>query len=117
MLGLAVDEQILLNYARYMHISRKKKRIIIKGDFLYRQSCNDIGEVSHLQVLLPGQLLKVLLQSLHATAGKHPGISKMMQKIRQRYYFASIATCVWKLLRDCEICIQDKHKNHSRITP
>ena len=40
---------------------------------------------------MPGQLLKVLLQSLHGTAGKHPGISKMMQEIRQRYYFPSIA--------------------------
>ena len=83
MLGLPFDEQILLNDARYMHYSRNKKRIMIKDDILYRQYYNDIGEVSHLQVLLPGQLLKVLLQSLHGTAGKHPGISKMMQEIRQ----------------------------------
>ena len=83
MLRLTFDEQILLNDARYMHYSRNKKRIIIKDDILYRQYYNDIGEVSHLHVLLPGQLLKVLLQSLHGTAGKHPGISKMMQEIRQ----------------------------------
>ena len=85
MLGLPFDEQILLNDARYMHYSRNKKRIIIKDDILYRQFYNDIGQVSHLQVLLPGQLLKVLLQSLHGTAGKHPGNSKMMQEIRQKY--------------------------------
>ena len=52
-----------------MHYSRNKKRIIIKIDILYQQYYNDIGEVSHSQVLLPGQLLKVLLQSLHGTAG------------------------------------------------
>ena len=46
-----------------------------------------MGEVGHLQVLLPGQLLKVLLQSLHGTAGNYPGISKMMQEIRQKYFF------------------------------
>ena len=74
MLGLPFDEQTLLNDARYMHYSRNKKRINIKDDILYRQYYNDIGQVSHLQVLLPGQLLKVLLQSLHGTAGKHPGI-------------------------------------------
>ena len=91
MLGLPFDEQIL-NDARYMHYSRNKKRIILKDDMLYRQYYNDIGEVSHLQVLLPGQLLKVLLQSLHGTAGKHPGISKTMQEIRQKYYSSSIAT-------------------------
>ena len=117
MLGLPIDEQILLNDARYMLYSRNKRRIIIKDDILYRQYYNDIGQVSHLQVLLPGQLLKVLLQSLHGTAGKHPGISKMMQEIRQKYYFPSIATYVRNWVRDCEICIQDKRINNTRITP
>ena len=76
MLGLPFDEQILLSDARYMHYSRNQKRISIKDVILCRQYCKDLGEVSHLQVLLPGQLLKVLLQSLHGTAGKHTGTSK-----------------------------------------
>ena len=59
----------------------------------------------------------MLLQSLHGTAGKHPGISKMMREIRQKYYFPSIATYVRNWVRDCEICIQDKRKNNTRITP
>ena len=119
-LGLPFDEQILLNDARYMHYSRNKKRIIIKDDILYQQYYNDIGEISHLQVILPGQLLKVLLQSIHGTAGKHPGISKLMQEIRQKYYFPSIATYVRNWVRDCKICIQDindKRINNTRITP
>ena len=116
MLGLPFDEQILLNDARYMHYSRNKKRNIIKDDILYRQYYNDIGEVSHLQVLLPEQLLKVLLQSLHGTAGRHPGNSKMMQEIRHKYYFPSIATYIRNWVRDCEICIQDERKNTTRIT-
>ena len=91
MLGLPFEEQILFNDARYMHYSSNKKRIIIKDDILCRQYYNDLGEVSHLRVLLPKQLLKVLLQSLHGTARKHPGISKMMHEIRQKYYFPSIA--------------------------
>ena len=115
--GLPFVEQITLNDARYMHYSRNKKRIIIKDEILCRQYYNDIGEVSHLQVLFPGQLLKVLLQSLHGTAGKHPGISKMMQEIRQKYYFPSITTYVRNWVRDCEICIQDKRINNTRITP
>ena len=102
MSGLPFHKQVLLNDARYMQYSRNKKRIIIKDDILYRQYYNDIGEVSHLQVLLPEQLLKVLLQSLHGTAAKHPGISKMMQDIRQKYYFPSIATYVRNWVRDCK---------------
>ena len=117
MLGLPFDEQIFLKDARYMHYPRNEKLIIIKDDILYRQYYNDIGAVSHLQVLLPGQLLKVLLQSLHGTAGKHPGFSKMMQEIRQRYYFPLIAPYVRNWVRDCEICFHDKRINNTRITP
>ena len=116
MLELPFDEQIFLKDARYMHYSRNKERIIIKDDILYRQYYNIIVEVSHLQVLLPGQLLKVLLKSLHGTVGKHPGISKMMQEICQRYYFPSIATYVRNWVSGCEICIQDKRINNTRIT-
>ena len=58
MLGLPFDEKILLNNARYMHYSRNKKRIIIKDDILYRQYYDDLGAITQLQVLLPGQLLK-----------------------------------------------------------
>ena len=66
---------------------------------------------------MPGQLLKVLLQFLHGTAGQHPGISKMMQEICQKYYFPSIATYVRNWVRDCEICIQDTRIKNTRITP
>ena len=117
MLGLPFDEQMLLNDACYMHYCRNKTRIFIKDDIVYRQYYNDIGEVSQLQVLLPGQLLKVLLQPLHGTSGKHPGISKLMQEIRQKYYFLPIATYVKNWVRDCEIFIQDKRINNTRITP
>ena len=47
---------------------------------------------------------------------QHPGISKMMQEICQKYYFLSIATYVRNWVRDCEICIQDKRINNTRIT-
>ena len=65
-------------------IPETKKRFVIKDDILCRQYYNDIGEVSHLQVLLHGQLLKVLLQSLHGTVGKHPGTSNMIREKRQK---------------------------------
>ena len=84
MLRLQFDEQALINDARYMHYSRNKQRIIIKEDTLCQQDHNDLGEVSHLQVPLPRQLLKVLLQSIHERIGKHPGISELMQELRKK---------------------------------
>ena len=88
----------------------------MKDDIHCRQNYNDIGEVSQLQVLSPGHILKMLLYLLHGTAGKHPGISKMMDEIRQHYYFPSIAAYVRNLVRDCEKGIQDKRINNTRIT-
>ena len=82
-MGLPYDDQFLLNDALYMFFSGNKKRIIMKDDLFCRQYYNDLGKGSHLQVLLPGQLLKALLKSLYGTAGKHPGNSKMMQDIQQ----------------------------------
>ena len=60
-----------------------KKCYIIEEDILCQQYYNDLGEVGHLKMFLPEKLLEVLLQSLHGTAGKHPGFSKTMQEIRQ----------------------------------
>ena len=40
-----------------------------------------------------------------------------MQEIRQKYYFPSIATYLRNWVRDCEICIQHKRINNTRITP
>ena len=114
---LGLREQILLFDPRFMQHSRNKKRNIIKGDILCRQYYNNLGGVSHLQVLSPGQLFKVFLQSLHGTAGKHPGISKMMKEIRQKCYFSSIATYIRNWVRDCELCIPNKLINSTRITP
>ena len=59
----------------------------------------------------------MLLQSLHGTADKHAGISKMMQEVRQKYCFPSLATYVRNWVRDFEICIQDIRINNKRITP
>ena len=117
MLGLPLDEQIFLDDARYMHYFRNKKRIIIKDVILCRQYYYDLGEVSHLQVFLPRQLLKVLIESLEGTPSKHPGISKMVQEFEQKYYFPSMPTCVRNWVRDCETCIQDKRMKNTRITP
>ena len=65
---------------------------MLKNDIICRQYYNDLGEVCHLRVPLPGLLLKELPQSLLGTAGKHPDSSELVQEIRQNYFFPSIAT-------------------------
>ena len=82
-----------------MQYSGNIQRIIVKDDTLCRQDYIDRGEVSHLKLLLPGQLLKRLLQPILGTTSKHTIIWKMIQELRQKYYFASMATYVrnWDL--------------------
>ena len=41
----------------------------------------------------------------------------MIQEIRQKHYFLSIATYVSNWVRDCEKCLHDKRINNTRITP
>ena len=59
-----------------LSLFQNKERTIIKTNILCRKNFIDLGEVSHLQVHLLGQLHKVIMQSLHETAGKHPSILK-----------------------------------------
>ena len=41
----------------------------------------------------------------------------MMQEMRQKYYFPSLATYLRNWVRDCKICIKDKRVSKTRITP
>ena len=77
---------------------------MVENDILCGQYNNDFGEITDLQVLLPGQLLHVLLHSLHGKAGKHTDIAKMMPRFQQNYELASIASYVTNLVRECGKC-------------
>ena len=85
------SENVLQQDARYRHYISNLERIVVKEEILTRQYFDETGNVKYHPILLPQDLLQELLQSLHGTAHKHPGISKMLQEIRQRYYCPSMA--------------------------
>ena len=58
-----------------------------------------------------------MLQALHGTAHKHPGISKMLQEIRKKYYYPGIAKHVKKWVEGCVTCAKDKRVPNNTITP
>ena len=82
-----------------------------------RQYYDETGQVKYHQILLPKHLLKELLQAIHGTAHRHPGISKMLQEIRQKYYYPGIAKHVKKWVEGCETCAKDKRVPNTVITP
>ena len=103
--------------ARYRHCCRQIDRLSVHGDIIFRDYYDETGSVQFRQALLPKHLVMELLKSLHGSANKHPGNSKMLHEIRQKYYFPGIAKIVQKWVQGCEICIKDKRIPNSSITP
>ena len=88
------SETILLQDTRYQHYRRQMDRLSVMDEIITRQYFDETGAVKYNQVLLPKHLVQELLESLHGTANKHPGISKMLIEIRQKYYYPGIAKIV-----------------------
>ena len=117
MFGLPFDDRVLAKNARYMNYSPNRKRIVIRVDLLHREYYNRLGNISHLQLLLPVQLLAIFLKSLHSTASKHPVVSQMMQEKRRNYYIPSTAKYVRNWLQECGTCSNDKRIKNIKLEP
>ena len=102
------DDQILFVNQRYTHHCRNNNRITIRDNISYRHYYKNFVYVNYLQMLLPGQLKDTLLTSSHGQSGKHSCVPKIMQEIRQRDYFPSVAKHVRKLVREYQTCLKDK---------
>ena len=102
---------------RYQHYCRQMDRLSVTDEIITRQYFDETGSVEYNQVLLPKHLVTELLESLHGKANKHPGISKMLIEIRQKYYYPGIAKIVKKWVQGCETCIKDKRIPNASITP
>ena len=81
------SETILQQDLRYRHYCRQIDRLSVHDDIIFRDYYDETGSVQFRQALLPKHLVTELLQSLHGSANKHPGISKMMHEIRRKYYY------------------------------
>ena len=106
------SEYILQHDARYRRYANNLERLVVKEDILTRQYFHETGNVKYHHILLPQHLIQELLQSLLGTAHKHPGIPKMLQEIRQRYYYPSMAKHVKQWVEGCEQCSRDKRLNY-----
>ena len=111
------SETILQQDSRYRHYCSQIDRLSVQDDVVLRDYYDETGSVQYRQALLPKHLVSELLQSLHGTAHKHPGISKMLYDIRQKYYYPGIAKIVKKWVQGCETCIKDKRIKNPSITP
>ena len=83
--------------------------------FFVRNYYNDIGQISHYQLLLPKQLLEEFLQALHGHNENHPGITKLIQEALQKYYYPCLAKHIKNWVQNCHMCIQNKRINNDLL--
>ena len=110
------SEEILQQDIRYKYYLNNIDRTVLKDEIVTRQYYDETGQDKYHQILLPKHLLKELLQAIHGTAHRHPGISKMLQEIRPKYY-PGIAKHVKKWIEGCETCAKDKRVPNKVFTP
>ena len=111
------SEEILQQDIRYKYYLNNIDRIVLKDEIVTRQYYDEIGQIKYHQILLPKHFVQEVLQAIHGTAHRHPGISKMLQEIRQKYYYPGIAKHVKKWVEGCETCAKDKRVPNTVITP
>ena len=111
------SEKILQQDIRYRHCLNNLDRIVLKDEIVTRKYYDETGQIKYHQILLPKHLLKELLQAIHCTAHRHPGISKILQEVRQKYYYPGMAKHVKKWVEGCETCARDKRVPNNTTTP
>ena len=104
LLGQPHDEVLLITDSRYKNYKANEDRIILKDGLLFSKCFGETGSVKYYQILIPKQLVKKVLRSLHGEFGKHPGIYKTIFAYRENYYFPKMAQLIREWVVSCEQC-------------
>ena len=86
-LGQPYDEVLLITDSRYKNYKANEDRIILKDGLMFRKKFGETGSVKCYRILIPRQLVKEVLRSLHGEFGKHPGIYKTIIAYRENNIF------------------------------
>ena len=84
-LGQPYDEVLIMRDSRYKNYKANEDRIFLKDGLLFRKYFGETGSVKNYQILIPNQLFKEVLRSLHGEFGKHPGIFKTTIAYREKF--------------------------------
>ena len=89
----------------------------MKDGVLMRKYYGEDGSVIHNQIIIPKHLVPELLSTLHGKTNKHPGITKMIQECRAKYYFPGLARKIRAWVTSCQDCIANKRIDTRQIRP
>ena len=116
-LGQPYDEVLIMTDSRYKNYKANKDRIILKDRPLLRKYFGETGSVKYYQILIPKQLGKEIIRSLHGEFGKHPGIYKTITAYREKCYFPKLAQLIKEWVMSCEQCIRKSRIDRSLTRP
>ena len=106
-LGQPYDEVLIMRDSRYKNYKANEDRINLKDGLLFRKYFGETGSVKFYQILIPKQLVKEVLRSLHGEFGKHPGIYKTRIAYREKYYFPKMEQLIREWAMSCEQGIKE----------
>ena len=107
----------MMTDSRYKNYKANEDRIILKDGLLFRKYFGETGSVKYYQFLMPKQLVKEVLRSLHGKFGQHPGIYKTKIAYRENYYFPKMAQLFREWAMSCEQCIRESRIDRSLTCP
>ena len=103
------DKHLSKTEPRGRHLLLHQERSIVKDGVLMRKYYGEDGTVTHRQILIPKHIVPELTATLHGKMNKHPGITKMIQKCRAKYYYPGLAQKFRAWVINCPDCIAKKH--------
>ena len=116
-LGQPYDEVLISTDSRYKNYKASEDRIILKDGLLFRKYFGETGSVKYYQILIPRQLVKEVLRSLHGEFGKQAGIFKTVIAYREKYFFPKMAQLIREWVMSCEQCIRESRIDRSLTSP
>ena len=95
----------------------QESRIILEDGLRFRQYFGETGKIKHLQVFLPALLVNAFIEAHHGKNNKNPGITKVKQQCREKYYFPGLAPRIVKYINQCMKCLQTKRTDDRLLNP
>ena len=116
-LGQPYDEVLIMTGSRYKNYKANEDRNILKDGLLFRKYFGETGSVIYYRILIPKQLVKEVLRSLHGEFGKQPEIFKTIVAYREKYYFPKMAQLFREWVMSYEQCIKESRIHRSLTRP
>ena len=74
--------------SRYKKYKANEDRISLKDGLLYKKNFEETRSVEYYELLIPKQLVKKFLRSLHGEFGKHRGFSKTIIAYSEKFFLS-----------------------------